>query len=310
VPKTPTDCITRDISNVLTQTEDRPRVVTNMTREEYVTCCGMNPSSLSAGLVGLDDVNPTAIKMAWENPDNTTRTAASQDRLDRGTLAHLMVLQPELLMDRVAIWQGGRRDSNEWYQFEDDNKGKLIVKSTDYCQVAKATNIMRSQAPVASLLAASEYEVAMFATETCNASPGYIAVKGQVDCVNRAGRVIVDLKTTEAGIDTRSVQRTIRTFHYREKMALYRRWIARESGTDPDAWKCYNVFMSLEQPYGVVIVKFSDFALQWGESRMMIALEGVDQCLASNVWPLYLREMFMNVEQWEMNDDEGDIEYE
>ena len=293
----------KSITQVLRDKPTPPQILRAMPTPEYRAIAAINPSSLAAGLVGTDDCDPNAIKAAWEQPDSP-KTPATQDRLDRGTLAHLMVLQPELLMDRVAVWRGGRRASNEWHQFEEENSDKLIIQAKDYAEVATAANVMRSLAPVADLLRGTVAEVAMLGSIPAHTATGHIATKGQVDAVNVATRTIVDLKTTEAGVDRRSVERTIRQFHYREKMAMYRSLIA--DAAERDSWQCYNVFMSLTPPYGVVVVKFTGMSLEWGESRMLSAIRSVDQCLHSNEWPLYCRELFMGVEPWECDDNDGE----
>jgi len=178
---------TKTIRDIITQSPPDAAYSTGVSREEYVSIIGMNPSSLAAGLVGHDDVNPAAIKLAWEQPGETARTAAAQDRLDRGTLAHLMVLQPELVAERVAIWRGGRRLSNEWTKFEDENSGKLIITAADFAAVAKATKDLKLQLKVADLLRGIECEVALVGSEVCERMDGHIIVKGQVDGVNLAG---------------------------------------------------------------------------------------------------------------------------
>jgi len=300
----------KDIRNIITVSPEVTRLLQYTPRDAYFAMDGMNPSSLAVGLVGTNDINPCAVKLAWESPDAVPRTMAQQDSLDRGTVAHLMVLQPELLLDRVAVWRGGRRAGNEYNDFEIDNQGKLLLTAADYTRVATATNAMRSISPVAKLICGLSYEVAMLGTEKCKLLDDHLRVKGQVDGVNIATKTIVDLKTTEAGIDQRSVERTIRTFHYREKMAMYRRWIARATETGTDGWKCYNIFMSLREPFGVVIVKFTGDSLDWGAERMLTSLGAVEQCLAANEWPMYCREMFMNIEPWECDEDNGDLDYD
>lgn len=300
---------TKSIRDIITQTPPDAAYSTGVSREEYVSIIGMNPSSLAAGLVGHDDVNPAAIKLAWEQPGETARTAAAQDRLDRGTLAHLMVLQPELVAERVAIWRGGRRLSNEWTKFEDENSGKLIITAADFAAVAKATKDLKLQLKVADLLRGIECEVALVGSEVCERMDGHIIVKGQVDGVNLGKHTIVDLKTTEAGIDERAVQRTIRQFRYREKMAMYRRMMARATGAKPETWSCYNVFLSMAEPPAVVIEKFTTDALEWGEERMLSALASVEQCLVANEWPMYVRTYFMGVDVWEMDDGEDEVIY-
>jgi len=299
----------KDIKAILTTEPTPASMVPFTTRDSYISEPGINPSSLASGLVGFSDVNPLAIKKAWEAPDRIERTAASQDSLDRGTVAHLMVLQPELLLDRVAVWRGGRRGTNEYVDFQEQNAGKILLTSSDWNRVATATNAMRSLPEVAGLVNGCEFEVALFGDYKCQAAVGHMRLKGQVDGINVASRTIIDIKTTEAGIDERSVTNTIRNMRYREKMAMYRMLAAKATGIDAVAWKCVNIFMSLKEPYGVVVVQFTRDALEWGELRMMSAIQSVDGCLASNVWPIYCREMFGGVEPWESEDNDEEIDY-
>ena len=296
----------RDIRFIVGQAVNEPEYYPQP-RDEYKRYSGLNPSSLAAGLMGTTDVNPGAVKLAWESPDRE-RTQASQDSLDCGTLAHLAVLQPELIADDVAVWKGDRRAGAEWDRFEDENVGNLIVRHRDYTRVMQAVNVMRSLPEVASKLVGIQAEVAMFVSESANGL--VLECKGQVDAVNVAKRVIVDLKTTEAGIDQRSCEQTIRRFHYREKMALYRRWMAMCTATHADEWKCYNVFMSLTPPYGVRVIKFTSAALEWGEYRMQSAIDAVAECLVADEFPVYCRESVMSVEMYESDDENGEpIDY-
>jgi len=299
----------KDIKAILTTEPTPASMVPFTTRDSYISEPGINPSSLASGLVGFADVNPLAIKKAWESPDNVERTAAQQDRLDRGTVAHLMVLQPELLMDRVAVWRGGRRGTNDYVDFRGENAGKILLTSSDWNRVATATNAMRSLPEVAELVNGCEFEVALIGDHKCQATDGHMRLKGQVDGINVAARTIIDIKTTEAGIDERSVSNTIRNMRYREKMAMYRRLAAMATGIETQAWKCFNIFMSLQEPYGVVVVKFTTDAMDWGWSRMQSAIASVDGCLAANMWPMYCREMFMGVEMWECDENDEEVTF-
>lgn len=295
------------ILDVVTKNPVR-KIVPNMDRSQYRGLCGINPSSLSAGLMSGWDVDPRSIKDAYE-ADSNVRTGAAQDRMDRGTLAHLALLQPERLSKDVAVWNGGRRSGSVWAEFSDANKDRLIVPEDDYESVMATVNKLRSLPMVAEMLCDIEPEVAVFTG--LNVGGVTMQARGQLDAVRRSGILrIVDLKTTEAGIDQDSCERTIRTLHYREKMSLYRDWIAAETGTSPEEWKCYNVFLSLGSRPGVRVVKFTSAALEWGRYRMEKALHSVAECLTAKSWPVFCKDDFMDVKPWEIeNEPEEDIDY-
>lgn len=284
--------------NDITSTTVKSGIVKDMPREVYNGVRRMNPSSLASGLVDHVEVDPNSIKFAFESPDRE-RAAAARDRMDRGTLAHLFLLQPERIATDVAIWTGGTRKSAAWDKFEADNGGRLILKEEDYNAVALACKEFRNVKAVANLLTDLDAEVAMFSSEF----GGGIFTKGLVDAVTRGSVCnIIDIKTTEAGISYKQVERTIRDFNYREKMAAYKRWYQRESGREVVG--CYDLFLSMVPPYAVRLVKISEMALEWGEERIVTALDAVNRCLTDDAWPMFVRDDVAIVSEWEKNDEE------
>lgn len=268
-------------------------LIPDMDRALYRSKPGLNPSSIAAGLVGTDDVDPRLIRDAMTQVERE-RTAATQDTMDRGTLAHLALLQPDRLQDSVAVWHGGRRLGAEWDAFTDANAGKLILKQDDYRETMRKVNLLRSDELVASKLRDVYPEVAMFTADFG------IDCKGQVDAVHIGRREIVDIKTTTTELSQRAVDSTIRRFHYREKMSLYRRWLARLTSTHPEEWRCFNLFLGIGSHVGVRLVQLSTAALEWGEERMAKAATKYVECVAANEWPIYSRSDISTVENWEI----------
>lgn len=278
-------------------------IVVDMDRTLYRSQPGLNPSSIASGLIGTDDIDPRLIRDAMTQVERE-RTAATQDAMDRGTLAHLALLQPERLEDSVAVWHGGRRQGGEWDTFTDANVGKLVLKQDDYRETMRKINLLRSDELVASKLRDVSPEVAMFTAE------GPTACKGQVDSIHVGRREIVDIKTTNTELSQRAVDSTIRRFCYREKMALYRRWIARETGSEPEEWRCYNLFLGIGSHVGVRLVQLSTAALEWGEERMLKGIARYAECVAANDWPIYSRSDMVSVENWEIGrEEEMEIDY-
>lgn len=288
----------KDINNVR-KDDGRRGIIQNMPEVVYHSIGRMNASSLASGLVDHNEIDPSRVKYEFELAP-VPRTNAAQDRLDRGTLAHLFMLQPERLAEGVAIWHGDRRHGGEWSMFCDQNHGKLIVTSDDYNAVADACREFRAVPMVSQLLTEIDVEVAVFSNEDG------IYTKNRLDAVKRGERcVIIDLKTTEAGISQKSVERTIRDHHYREKMAFYKRCYQRESGREVEA--CYNIFLLMTKPYSVRVEKFSEHALEWGQRRMLDCLDEVRRCLIFNRWPVMVKEGIVLVQEWEIRD-EGQLE--
>lgn len=253
----------------------------------------LSPSTITAGLIDHREVDPSAIKLAFE--ERREFTAATQDRMDRGSLAHFALLQPEKLTSHVAVWYGGKRAGAEWNEFEAENAKKLIIKRDDYDSVMTSISKVRFNKEINELLSDGDAEVEMLTKE------GRLHCMGQVDFVSRGRCRIVDIKTTDAGISDKSLEYTIRDLRYREKMAAYHVWYSRETGREVE--QCWNLFLRLKEPVAIVAKKFTTQALEWGWSRMLSALKSVDDCLG-NGWPIYFKSDIADVAQWELGDEE------
>jgi hypothetical protein len=102
---------------------------------------------------------------------------------------------------------------------------------------------------------------------------------------------------------------TIRSFHYREKMAMYRRMYCQATGTDADLVQCYNVFVKLPPPAAIRIVKFTSGALEWGEWRIGKAIDRVRECIAAKHWPTFVADDICDVDPWDCPEEEIEIDY-
>ena len=280
-------------------------IVTNKPRIAYDNVEYLNPSSISAGFIDHVEVDPSAIKYQFETPWRGT-TPAAQDRMDRGTLMHIMLLQPERLATDVARWPAGkRRACAEWTEFVASSGNKLIICQEDFDQVAAAFNVLRFNRNLTELLADLDAEVAIFSQDHG------LYVKGLIDAVTRprenpAGSVtrkMIDIKTTEAGFSERAIESTIRNFHYREKMAAYRRWYMQEDPTKVNI-ECYDVFINMVPPYGIRVMDFTTMAIKWGEQRIDEALDAVSECVRLNDWPVFYASNGVMVESWETEETE------
>jgi len=286
-------------------------VVVNKPRVAYDGVHYLNPSSIADGLVDHKEIDPAAIKFAFEDPSRTYQQAAL-DRMDRGTLAHMMLLQPERVGSEVAQWLAGKvrrkgteKTPSDWDEFRAMNAGKLIICEEDYEAVSLAVAAFQFQKQVRLLLVDLDAEVAMFSREHSFYVKGLVdAVTNEIEGVDGPMRRIIDLKTTEAGISERQVEYTIRDFRNREKMAAYRRWYAREKDYPKHQLKCMNLFLSMTPPYAIRIVDIPSITLDWGERRIVEALGEVQKCLDADKWPMLVSSGEALVESWEEEEPE------
>jgi hypothetical protein len=266
---------------------------------EYRGEKGLNPSSIADGLIGENEVDVRAIHNAMTGLRKEP-SAASQDRMDRGSLVHMALLQPERLATDVKIWNGAKRAGAEWEAFNADVKpGQLLMRQKDFDHAMSIANTLKNHHYVGNFLNGCEAEVAMFCRD------GGISCRGQVDAVDLKNKRIIDVKTTDAGIGPDTVNRTIRSLHYREKMALYRRWIAHITGTYTSEWRCWNLFLCMDQDSpGIRRVLITSDALEWGEIRMVNAISKYAAAVKAGEFPVYAVDDFADVKPWEIQGQE------
>jgi hypothetical protein len=274
--------------------------------DEHKASPAINPSALADGLIGLAEVDVRAIHNSLAGGPKTF-TAASQDRMDRGSLLHMMLLEPERLATDVAIFDGAKRAGAAWEAFEVAATGKLVLRQKDYTQVIRVANTLKNHPMVGEFLDGCDAEISIFCQDqNCD-------VRGRVDAIDFKRRRIIDIKTTDAGIDQDSVSRTIKNLKYREKLALYRRWAAMITGTNPTDWRCWNLFLSMDlDAPGIRRVRMTDDALEWGEMRMLNALRRYREAVANEEFPVYAVDDFCDVKPWEIEPEESghDIDFD
>ena len=285
----------RRIENVVDDDGRCSCVVSDMQRSEYDAIQRMNASSLKAGLIGSFDVDPVLIREAFEQTREEP-TATMQDSYDRGTLTHLILLEPEKVVDRVAVWKGDRRAGGEWKEFNEQNAGKLIMRERDVHEVQKACRAVRSVRAVNDLLMRRHAtELSVFGKKSKT------FLRGMIDCVtsDEGPVTLIDLKTTSRGIDEDSVFRTIRKLKYREQLALYADLYEQATGRHVEA--VYLLFVALDV-IGVRLAKLTTSALQFGLARMVSAIEAVEKCIEDGEWPVFYGESIMDCSSWEVDD--------
>lgn len=267
----------------------------NWPREKYHAIQRMSASVLKAGLIGSTEIDPTAIKSAFEG----TRSAPSaelQDSFDRGTLCHTILLEPETLVDSVAVWKGNVRHGHEWTEFEAANRGKLIMRERDVRGVMQTCRAIRGVRQVNELLRRQhDTELVVFGKH------GKTFLRSRLDFVSTDSgpRIIVDIKTDSHGpLDEESCLRTCRRLHYREQLGLYS-YLYREA-TGIEVEQVFLLFVSLSTS-AVRLVRLTTSALQFGLARMTAAIEAVERCIESNEWPdVFFGESLCDVAEFEL----------
>jgi len=285
-------------ANVQTIAENQHGKAVKIHFDEHKSSSAINPSSLADGLIGLAEIDVRAIHQSLTGGTKTF-AAAAQDRMDRGSLVHMMLLEPERLATDVAIFDGAKRAGAAWEAFEAASVGKLILRQKDFDQAIRVANVLKNHPMVGEFLRGCDAEISLFCRDQdCD-------VRGRIDAIDFKTKRIIDIKTTDAGIGPDEVTRTIKSLKYREKISLYRRWAAMVTGTDPYEWRCWNLFLSMDADSPAIRrVRITEDALQWGEARMLNALRQYRDARDAGEFPVYAVDDFCDVKPWEQAPEE------
>lgn len=295
--------MTKDIRSIVRPGLQEPPKIFRQKRSEYDMLSRLNPSSIVHGIRDRT-ADPYAVKVAFESPNTVAKRKSNQDALDRGTLAHMMILEPYRVMESVAIYEGPKRAGDDWIAFNEANHGKLIVRRVDYDEVNIGAAVAATNPRIRQLLSDCDIETTLTWNE------GTVGCKGLVDAVQRTPSplgllAIPDIKTTERGIDNHSCQQTIRQLHYREKMAMYRRAASMVYGIPTENIRPHLIFVSLTPPFGVNIVQLGSGGLDWAEERMLRVVNAVEIAVHENRFMPLLTESAFGLTGWEANEDEN-----
>ena len=202
----------------------------------------------------------------WAHKNPTEPTAAMR----LGTIAHLMVLEPEKVAEQVRVspFDSFRtKESKEWRN-EQKEAGKIIMTSSE----AAALEGIKSAAGLAiadCLSGAVEYECEVEVSAVFND----VELCGLIDLVGPGGDTLWDLKTTNAIGDERAIQRLVYDRGYDVQAALYTDLYAYHNDRQDNLPEFGFIFVETSEPYEATWVKLSDASLTSGRARYLPMLE-------------------------------------
>lgn len=281
-------------------------VYPGMSRDEYLDDVGMNPSTLAKAWNG-GAIDVRAGKAAYEQRGSRPSQQAKIDQMDRGTLGHMIMLEPQRVPLDVAVWKGKVRNGKAWDEFQVEHMGKLIVRLADYDQVMTACteilNGLQSHPQILGLIAEGESEVAVYSEEAG------IQVRGQVDWINvKPGFAgIPDLKFTERSLEKRNIDLNVRRFQYDMKMACYSRWVCRERQGGVPLQHFTNLTFCMTKPYGVAVTRYGPQALEFGWDKAEKALTALRAAIEADDWPMLVMDDEYVPSPWEIEDVDEDL---
>jgi exodeoxyribonuclease VIII len=200
-----------------------------------------------------------------------------------GTLAHLLILEPERAEAEIAVAPDCDRRTKagkeRWdaFQAEVAGRGMLMVTAEQY-QTANAMRESVMRHSIARLLfAQGAAEQTLIAIDPESGA----RCKGRLDWLPTGHDLLVDLKTCQSAAPG-DVARDAARYAYHQQAFLYSYlWELIAGERRPFLF----VFVESAPPFDVAIYELDQDALDAGERRFRQALEIWVECQASGVWP-------------------------
>ena len=199
-----------------------------------------------------------------------------------GTLTHLMVLEPHLMAEGVAIAPEINRRTKagkeKGVKFQEDSAGKLVVTKEQALLAEAMADAVKAHPAASGLLNEFEFE----AERECFWVDEFYGMqcKAKLDGVRPDG-LILDLKTT-MDASVAGFNRAIFNHYYFTQAAWYMQGLARSGGPEPTGF----VFIAVQNqaPHEVCVVRMTPEAITIGARTVMDWLFEYRQRTKTNDW--------------------------
>jgi len=198
-----------------------------------------------------------------------TREIIVTDDMDLGSALHCAFLEPELMPEKVVLWEGKRRAGKEWDAFKGEHSDKVILTPGYYEKLQGMTKSLRKHQFVKEWYGRIQDVEVSGQSEWCG-----VPIKGRCDALT--DEPLVDLKKVADG-DMRLFRRNAYHFGYHIQAAMYRRIFQRDRF----------VLLTVEAtpPYDVVPYELEADLLHHGETECIRLLQWWKNCCENSRWP-------------------------
>jgi len=148
-----------------------------------------------------------------------------QDAFDVGTLVHTAILEPEKLKGSYVVYTGAKRAGQEWTDFKEANKGKMIINKTMKASAENAVKATNKSIIAKALFKDGQAEQSFFVNFMgikVKVRTDWLKRDYIVDGMNHDLSAIVDLKTTTGNVrDAIKTKNKVKQLNYDLSAAFY-----------------------------------------------------------------------------------------
>lgn len=256
------------------------RIIPGMPMSEYQAMKALSAS----GCWALADINEGCPLKFWlDSPWNPAREPINTTQFDIGKAAHLAVLEPNLLMERVVPHDFDDYRSKEAKRVRDESyeAGKIPLKPDEWAIVAGIRDAIESD-PLArgAFVGEGQSEV----TAVWRDQDYGVPCKARADRVLDGGRILVDLKTATSAHPI-GFGKALWEHGYFTRAAWYLDGWEAATGQRPDEY--WFVVVEKKPPYLTAVHKLPEQDIEEGRIINRIAVATFDACMSRNDWPGY-----------------------
>lgn len=118
-----------------------------------------------------------------------------------------------------------------------------------------------------------------------------------IDCLDRDGRRVIDVKTTDKSIGPYAIDRAMIAGGW-DIQAAFQRQLLQQLIDNVDRFKFHFLAIEATPPYAFTFLEMSEAALTMGAKKVAYADKLWRHCLASGKWPAYPRHVLASYPEW------------
>ncbi len=179
----------------------------------------------------IDAVNFSTVKHAAKSAlhYHHAETTPEEDTAGRllGRLTHCAVFEPDELLRRYVVWDGGDRRGKAFAAFAEQNADKGIIKPAEYAAALAQRDAVRRHPVAGPILATGRAEVVLEWTDEATG----LRCKGRIDFLSESVPCEIDMKGTRT-CEKRQFGAEVGRNLWHVQQAMYRRGMRATLGLD------------------------------------------------------------------------------
>jgi hypothetical protein len=243
-------------------------MIRHINRAKYDTLKAINWSTLKTASTSL-----LHYKYALEHKPEPTPAMV------RGIAIHHAVFEPEIFMDKYAVWRGARKAGKEWLDFLASAGDREILTGEAYDQCLAIRAAVRGSDLVVPYLKGGKAEVSITWKDPITG----LECKGRLDWLSRSPPVTLDLKSTSRGVGTADFGRQAAGLLYHAGAAWYVDGLA--CATRSQIRPFVFVAVETDPPHDVATYAMTPDALEAGRREYRRLLDLVSWAIEHDKWP-------------------------